>query len=321
MNITFHKSTGIFHLYNNDISYLMMILPNGQIGQLYFGAAIRDREDFSHLLETCYRTNSAYYSEELNTMCLEPVSYTHLNQKYILVTGASRGIGRSIALKFAREGYHVFLNCRTSLNELEEVQNKILSMPGGSCTITTGDVGDPDQVRRMFQEIHKICPGLDVLVNNAGISHIGLLIDMTDNEWDRLLASNLSSAFYCSREALKDMVSAKSGRILNISSMWGTVGASCEAAYSAVKSGMNGLTKALAKEYAPSHIAVNALACGVIDTEMNHQLSSEERAALAEDIPAGRFADPDEVADLAWQIINSPEYMTGQVIGIDGGYI
>ena len=117
-----------------------------------------------------------------------------MNQKYILVTGASRGIGRSIALKFAREGYHVFLNCRTSLNELEEVQNKILSMPGGSCTITTGDVGDPDQVRRMFQEIHKICPGLDVLVNNAGISHIGLLIDMTDNEWDRLLASNLSSA-------------------------------------------------------------------------------------------------------------------------------
>ena len=203
-----------------------------------------------------------------------------MNQKYILVTGASRGIGRSIALKLAREGYHVFLNCRTSLNELE-----------------------------------------DVLVNNAGISHIGLLIDMTDNEWDRLLASNLSSAFYCSREALRDMVSAKSGRILNISSMWGTVGASCEAAYSAVKSGMNGLTKALAKEYAPSHIAVNALACGVIDTEMNHQLSAEERAALAEDIPAGRFADPDEVADLAWQIINSPEYMTGQVIGIDGGYI
>ena len=175
-----------------------------------------------------------------------------MNQKYILVTGASRGIGRSIALKFAREGYHVFLNCRTSLNELEEVQNKILSMPGGSCTITAGDVGDPDQVRRMFQEIHKICPGLDVLVNNAGISHIGLLIDMTDNEWDRLLASNLSSAFYCSREALKDMVSAKSGRILNISSMWGTVGASCEAAYSAVKSGMNGLTKALQKSMLPA---------------------------------------------------------------------
>lgn len=244
-----------------------------------------------------------------------------MNQKYILVTGASRGIGRSIALKFAREGYHVFLNCRKSLDKLETVQNEILAMPSGSCTMIPGDVGDPDQVRRIFQEIHNICPALDVLINNAGISHIGLLIDMTDEEWNRLLASNLSSAFYCSRETLKDMVSAKSGRILNISSMWGTVGASCEAAYSAVKSGMNGLTKALAKEYAPSHISVNALACGVIDTEMNHQLSPEERDSLAEDIPAGRFADPDEVADLAWQIVNSPEYMTGQVIGIDGGYI
>lgn len=244
-----------------------------------------------------------------------------MNQKYILVTGASRGIGRSIALKLAREGYHVFLNCRTSLNELEEVQNKILSMPGGSCTITTGDVGDPDQVRRMFQEIHKICPGLDVLVNNAGISHIGLLIDMTDNEWDRLLASNLSSAFYCSREALRDMVSAKSGRILNISSMWGTVGASCEVAYSATKSGLNGLTRALAKELAPSNIQVNAIACGVIDTVMNDLLDAEEKAALAEEIPAGRFGTPEEVALLAWQLANAPAYLTGQILGMDGGYI
>lgn len=244
-----------------------------------------------------------------------------MSHKYILVTGASRGIGRSIALRFAREGYHVFLNCRTSLDKLHSVQDEILAMPGGSCTMVPGDVGDPDQVRQIFQTIHSICSGLDVLINNAGISHIGLLIDMTDAEWDKLLASNLSSVFYCSREALRDMVTAKSGRILNISSMWGTVGASCEAAYSAAKSGMNGMTRALAKEYAPSHIAVNALACGVIDTEMNHQLSPEERTALADDIPAGRFADPEEVADLAWQVVNSPAYMTGQVIGIDGGYI
>lgn len=244
-----------------------------------------------------------------------------MKQKYILVTGASRGIGRSIALKFASEGYHVFLNCRKSLDQLKEVQQEILAMPGRSCTLVPGDVGDPDATRQIFSQIHALCPCLDVLVNNAGISHIGLLIDMTDEEWNHLLASNLSSAFYCSREALKDMVSKKSGRIINISSMWGTVGASCEAAYSAVKSGMNGLTRALAKEYAPSHIAVNAIACGVIDTEMNHQLSTEERANLASDIPAGRFAEPSEVADLVWQMANSPDYMTGQVIGIDGGYI
>lgn len=244
-----------------------------------------------------------------------------MNQKYILVTGASRGIGRSIALKFASEGYHVFLNCRRSLDELTKVQDEIAAMEHGSCTLVPGDVGNPEAVRKIFEQIHAVCPGLDVLINNAGISHIGLLIDMTDEEWNRLLAANLSSVFYCSREALKHMVSAKSGRILNISSMWGTTGASCEAAYSAVKSGMNGLTRALAKEYAPSHIAVNAIACGVIDTSMNHQLSPEERTALAEEIPMGRFGTPEEVAELAWRIVNSPEYMTGQIIGIDGGYI
>lgn len=244
-----------------------------------------------------------------------------MKKKYILVTGSSRGIGRSIALKFASEGYHVFLNCRHSLDELELVRREILEKDQGSCTLVPGDVGNPEDVRRIFDTIHVVCPSLDVLVNNAGISHIGLLIDMTDDEWNRLLASNLSSAFYCCREALKNMVSVKSGCIINISSMWGTTGASCEAAYSAVKSGINGLTRALAKEYAPSHIAVNAIACGVIDTEMNGQLSRDERASLAEDIPAGRFASPEEVADLVWQIVNSPAYMTGQVIGIDGGYI
>ena len=229
----------------------------------------------------------------------------------VVITGGSRGIGAAAVRRFTQEGDRVYFLYEKS-RELAEALSQETGAIGLQC-----DISDEAAVTGAFAQIGPV----DVLVNNAGISHIGLLIDMTDNEWDRLLASNLSSAFYCSREALRDMVSAKAGRILNISSMWGTVGASCEAAYSAVKSGMNGLTKALAKEYAPSHIAVNALACGVIDTEMNHQLSSEERAALAEDIPAGRFAVPDEVADLAWQIINSPEYMTGQVIGIDGGYI
>lgn len=241
-------------------------------------------------------------------------------KKYVLVTGSSRGIGKCAALKFASEGYHVFLNCRRSLDELAKVQEEITAM-GGSSTLLPGDVGSPETVRQIFAQIRALCPCLDVLVNNAGISHIGLLIDMTDEEWDALLAANLSSAFYCSREALKDMVSAKTGRIINISSMWGTTGASCEAAYSAVKSGMNGLTRALAKEYAPSRIAVNAIACGVIDTEMNSQLSPEERDSLAEDIPAGRFGTPEEVAELIFRVADSPAYMTGQIIGIDGGYI
>ena len=201
------------------------------------------------------------------------------------------------------------------------MKEEILADGRGTCTLVPGDAGDPGDVSRIFGRIRQECPALDVLVNNAGISHIGLLIDMSDGEWERLVSANLSSAFYCSREALRDMVSAKAGRILNISSMWGTSGASCEAAYSAVKAGMNGLTKAAAKEYAPSGIAVNAIACGVIDTEMNRQLSEEERLTLSEAIPAGRFGTPDEVAALAWELAGSPVYMTGQIIGIDGGYI
>ncbi len=244
-----------------------------------------------------------------------------MRQRFVLVTGSSRGIGRAIALKFASKGCHVFLNCRHSTDLLAGVQREILTGGRGSCTMVPGDVGNPKDVRYIFRTIRTLCPSLDVLVNNAGISHTGLLIDMTDEEWDTLLAGNLSSAFYCSREALKDMVHAKSGRIVNISSMWGTCGASCEAAYSASKSGLNGLTKALAKEYAPSQIAVNAIACGAIDTEMNCHLSPDEKRALAYDIPAGRFGTPEEVAELAWKLACCPPYMTGQIIGIDGGYI
>ena len=162
---------------------------------------------------------------------------------------------------------------------------------------------------------------LDVLVNNAGISFIGLLTDMSVEEWQRVINTNLSSCFYTSRLAIPLMLQKHSGRIINISSMWGTVGASCEVAYSATKSGLNGLTRALAKELAPSNIQVNAIACGVIDTVMNDLLDAEEKAALTEEIPAGRFGTPEEVALLAWQLANAPAYLTGQILGMDGGYI
>lgn len=241
--------------------------------------------------------------------------------KYALITGASRGIGRACALRFAREGWHVFLNCRSSLDELSEVQREINSHFPGDCTLVPGDVGSPADVRQIFEKIYQICPCLDVLVNNAGIAYMGLLTDMTDSEWQRLLDTNLSSVFYCCRSAIPPMVTRKQGRIISISSMWGTVGASCEAAYSAAKSGIHGLTRALAKELAPSGIQVNAIACGVIDTAMNGWLSPEENQELKEEIPTGRFGTPEEVADLVWQISHAPHYMTGQIIGIDGGYI
>ena len=219
-----------------------------------------------------------------------------MNQRHVLITGSSRGIGRSTALYFAGKGYHVFLNCSGSLDKLEEVKRRIEREGNGSCTLVPGNAADPNAVRLMFQKIYSLSTHLDILINNAGVSHIGLLMDMSDDEWNRVIQTNLSSVFYCCREALPPMISEKSGRIINVSSMWGSYGASCEAAYSASKAGVNGLTKALAKELAPSNIQVNALALGVIDTEMNGQLNEEEREALENAIPMGRFGTPEEAA-------------------------
>lgn len=243
-----------------------------------------------------------------------------MKKKNVLITGSSRGIGRACALLFAQAGYHVFINCRKSTDQLKELEERIRSA-GGSCTAVCGDVGNPDHVRRIFDTISRTVGGLDVLVNNAGVAYFGLLTDMSDEDWREVMDSNLFSAFYCCRAAIPYMVSQKSGRIINISSMWGTSGASCEAAYSASKSGLNGLTKALAKELAPSNIQVNSIACGVIDTEMNGRLDEEERRALTEEIPAGRFGTPEEAAQLVLMLAQAPAYLTGQIIGMDGGFL
>lgn len=243
-----------------------------------------------------------------------------MKKKTVLVTGSSRGIGRACALTFARAGYHVLLNCRASLGLLEETEQEILSL-GGTCTKLPADVSNPDAVREMFRAIAAQQAEPDVLVNNAGAAYFGLLTDMSDEDWDHIIGTDLSSVFYCCRAAIPHMVSQKQGKIINISSMWGTSGASCEAAYSAAKAGVHGLTKALAKELAPSNIQVNAVACGAIDTEMNARLSTEERRALEEEIPSGRFGTTQEIADLVLSLAQSPSYLTGQVIGIDGGFL
>ena len=242
-------------------------------------------------------------------------------RKTILITGSSRGIGRSIALLFASRGYHVFLNSHSSLEALEQVREEIERQGAGVCTLTPGDVGDPGDVARIFQKIKETCGHLDILVNNAGIAHIGLLTDLDNPQWDRIIRTNLSSVFYCCRAAVPGMVARKQGAIINISSMWGTSGASCEVAYSASKAGVHGLTRALAKELGPSHISVNAISLGVIDTAMNQCFNEEERQALAEEIPFGRFASPGEAAAFCCQIAESPEYLTGQILRFDGGWI
>lgn len=240
--------------------------------------------------------------------------------KKVLITGASHGIGKAAALRFAEEGYQLFLNCMHSEEELRALEKKIRMEYSVDCLSFVGDISSSDFVRTMFGEIQKKFGGIDLLINNAGISHVGLLGDMSDEEWSRIMAVNLDAVFYCCREALPYMISRREGRIINISSVWGNAGASMEAAYSASKGGVNALTKALAKELAPSNIQVNALAFGTIDTRMNECFSKEERQALEEEIPMGRYGTVWEAAEAIYQLAVTPFYLTGQIITMDGGW-
>lgn len=240
-------------------------------------------------------------------------------RKTVLVTGASRGIGKAIAIKFAKKNYNVVINCVRSEERLMQTKREIESYQV-PCLAYLGDMGDMEQCRQLFLQIKKHFNTLDVLVNNAGISYIGLLQDMTADDWDRVIRTNLTSVFNCSKLAIPDMVSQKYGKIINISSVWGNVGASCEVAYSATKGGINAFTKALAKELAPSNIQVNAVACGAIDTEMNQFLEEDELIALIDEIPTGRLGRAEEVADLVYHLGYKNSYLTGQVIGLDGGW-
>lgn len=241
-------------------------------------------------------------------------------KKTVLVTGASRGIGKAVALKFAAEGWQVAITCLKNKERLEEVQRSIRAL-GAPCLAFTGNMGKMEDCLRLFQEIQAAFGPLDALVNNAGVSYIGLFQDMSAEDWNHLITCDLTSVFCCCKLAVPEMLKRQQGKIINISSVWGVCGASCEVAYSAAKGGVNALTKALAKELAPSNIQVNAVACGAINTEMNQWLTPEEREALLEEIPAGRMGEPSEVADLVFQLADSHSYLTGQVIQLDGGWI
>ncbi len=236
--------------------------------------------------------------------------------KTVLITGASRGIGKAIAETFARAGYDLILTCNHSINELEELSRKLTELYSISCRPFRTNMGDAKAVEKLFSQINH----LDVLINNAGISYVGLLTDMSIEDWQNIMSVNLDSCFYTSRFSIPLMLQKHAGKIINISSVWGNVGASMEVAYSASKGGMNAFTKALAKELAPSNIQVNAIACGIIDTSMNACFSKEDIEAITAEIPADRVGKPEEVAALALQLANAPTYMTGQIITIDGGW-
>ncbi len=240
-----------------------------------------------------------------------------MQQKHALVTGASRGIGKAIAKELAKNQYNLTLICKNSKKLLFEFQQYLEKEYSITCKVMIGDIGDFSFVTEVFAEMET----LDVLINNAGISYIGLLQDMSVEEWNHVMNTNLNSIFYTSKSAIPIMLRQKSGKIINISSIWGNSGASMEVAYSASKGAVNSFTKALAKELAPSNIQVNAIACGIIDTDMNKCFSDEERQNMIDEIPCDRFGQPEEVGLLVSQLVSSPSYLTGQIITLDGGML
>lgn len=239
----------------------------------------------------------------------------------VLITGASRGIGAATAKVFAENGDNVFINYCHS----EDCARKILDEfknNGLSSRIVKADVSNSEEVNRMFGYITEECKGIDVLVNNAGIAQTKLFTDITNDDWNRMISVNLSSAFYCCKAALPHMIRQHFGRIINISSMWGQTGGSCEVHYSAAKAGIIGLTKALAMEEGLSGITVNCIAPGVIKTDMTSELSEEDFTSLKNETPTGTLGTPVDVAKAVFFLAdNSSSFITGQVLGVNGGFV
>ncbi len=243
-----------------------------------------------------------------------------MDTHHIIITGASRGIGHAVATLYASMGWNISICCRHRSIEMEATVQKITAA-GGQYFLFYGDMGNPEDAESFIKKAVLTFGIPEILVNNAGISYIGLLQDMTPEEWNDLIQTNLSSVFYTSRIIIPYYLQNKHGKIINVSSVWGSTGASTEVAYSASKGGINAFTKALAKELAPSGIQVNAISCGMIDTSMNSFLNPEDYNSLMDEIPAGRAGTPEEAAMLIHQIAQAPDYMTGQIITLDGGWI
>ena len=242
-------------------------------------------------------------------------------KKVALVTGSSRGIGKAIALQLAADGYAVAVHCIHNIEAADAVCAEITAA-GGVAQAYTCDIADSCAVEAMVDSIqHQLGP-VSVLINNAGIAQQKLFTEIADDEWKRMMAVHIDGAFYCSRAVLPDMIREHSGCIVNVSSMWGLVGSSCEVAYSTAKAGLIGFTKALAKELGPSGITVNAIAPGVIDTPMNSMLGEEALAALAEETPVGRIGRAEEVAKAALFLASdAASFITGEVMNITGGFV
>lgn len=235
--------------------------------------------------------------------------------KTALITGGSRGIGAATVRAFCQAGYAVAFLYRSH----HEAAQAVAAETGATALLC--DVADPEAVKRACAQALGRFPHLDVLINNAGVAQQKLFTDVTDEDWRRMVDVNLSGAFYVTRAVLPGMISRKSGSIVNVSSVWGRVGASCEVPYSAVKAGVVGLTRALAKEVAPSGIRVNCVCPGVIQTEMLSGFSAEELETLAQETPMGRLGTPEDVARaILWLCGEDASFIIGQALGVDGGF-
>ena len=235
--------------------------------------------------------------------------------KVVVVTGSSRGIGANIVKTLAKKGYRVILNYNKSENYAQNVQKELINVD-----IFKADVSKKAEAVSLINFAIEKYGKVNVLINNAGISQSKLFTDLTDEDWNNIINSNLNSAFFCSREAAKNMIHNKSGLIINISSIWGITGASCEVAYSTSKAALNGFTKALAKELGPSNIRVNAIAPGIINTDMNNYLSNEELESIKEEIPLERIGETIDISKCVEWLIED-NYTTGQIISINGGWV
>ena len=239
----------------------------------------------------------------------------------VLITGASRGIGAACAREFARAGYDVAVNYLSSEDKAMAVCDELRAM-GADAFAVRADVSDSESVRAMIAAVEDRFGSVDVLVNNAGTALYKLFADTSDDEWRRLMGADLDSVFFCSRAALPAMIRRHSGCIVNIASMWGEAGASCEVAYSAAKAGVIGLTKALAKEVAPSGIRVNAVSPGAVMTDMMSGFSDDDLRALRDEIPLGSIGAPEDVAHAAvFLASDKARYITGQVLSVNGGMV
>ena len=242
-----------------------------------------------------------------------------MERRVVVITGASNGIGEGIVWYLSKYDYNIVLNYNTSKDKALKIQNEIFEKFGKQIEIFKADISKRKEVKELVEFCIEKFKRIDVLINNAGISQIKPFTDITDEDWNNIIQVNLTSAFYTSQECLRYMIKEKNGCIINISSIWGKTGASCEVHYSVSKAGLDGLTKSLAKELGPSNIRVNGIAPGIIDTRMNNDLTKEDIESIKEEIPLEKIGNVVDIAKCVKWLIED-EYTTGQIIGINGGW-